>query len=146
MNQAVLVKIVNKSDNELPHYSSEGAFAMDIRSNEFTEIHYGETKVVKTGLFVELPENTALRIVPRSGLASKGILIANSPGTIDEDYRGEIGIIMTNLSKVSPYKIQVGDRIAQCYLEQKLHFTFVNVDALSETKRGDGGFGSTGIK
>lgn len=147
MKEKLLIPVVNKSDNNLPDYSTDGAFAMDIRSNESLVIPYLSTKIVKTGLFVEVPEEYALRIVPRSGLSSKGVLISNSPGTIDEDYRGEVGIIITNVqTNEGDFEIRRGDRIAQCYLEKKIAFAFVKVDSLSETKRGEGGFGSTGVK
>ena len=154
MKEVLLVEVVNKSNNLLPEYSSEGAFAMDLRASVDIDIPYLQTKIVPTGLFMAVPEGYALRIVPRSGLASKGILISNSPGTIDEDYRGMVGVIITNLNiNTKPidaypigFQIKAGDRIAQCYLEKKIPFKFVNVDELSETKRGSGGFGSTGIK
>jgi len=153
----VLLIVVNKSNNLLPEYSSEGAFAQDLRASEDISIPYLQTRIVNTGLFMAVPEGYALRIVPRSGLASKGILVSNSPGTIDEDYRGMVGVIITNLSTNNGYiesvtgypesfVIKAGDRIAQCYLEKKIPFKFINADELSETKRGIGGFGSTGIK
>ena len=147
MKEVILIPVVNKSENNLPEYSTDGAFAMDLRSNEDITIPYLSTKVVKTGLFMEVPEDHALRIVPRSGLSSIGVLVSNSPGTIDEDFRGEIGIIITNVqTNEESFEIRRGDRIAQCYLEKKIGFAFVKVDSLSETKRGEGGFGSTGIK
>ncbi len=154
MKDVLLVEVVNKSNNLLPEYSSEGAFAQDLRAMEDIIIPYLHTRIVNTGLFMAVPEGYALRIVPRSGLASKGILVSNSPGTIDEDYRGMVGVIITNLNintrSIDAYpagfQIKAGDRIAQCYLEKKIPFKFVNVDELSETKRGSGGFGSTGIK
>jgi dUTP pyrophosphatase len=157
MKDVLLVEVVNKSNNLLPEYSSEGAFAMDLRASEDISIPYLQTRIVKTDLFMAVPEGYALRIVDRSGLASKGIKITNSPATIDEDYRGPVGVIMTNLSTNNDYiesvtgytesfVIKAGDRIAQCYLERKIPFKFVNADELSETKRGIGGFGSTGIK
>jgi dUTP pyrophosphatase len=155
MKEVKLITVVNKSDNLLPQYSTEGAFAMDLRSAQDITIPYGETVVVKTGLFMAVPKGYALRIVGRSGLSSKGLIISNAPGTIDEDYRGEVGIIMTNLAvhyvengklEGISFGISKQERIAQCYLEAKIPFSFVKVDSLDETARGEGGFGHTGTK
>jgi dUTP pyrophosphatase len=141
----IAIPVLNKSENALPQYSTDGAFAKDLRSNQNIIINRFDTVIVKTDLYMALPEEYALRIVPRSGLGSKGIIITNSPGTIDSDYRGNIGIIITNLSKEA-FSISKGDRIAQCYLEKKIPFEFVSVNELDETDRGEGGFGSTGTK
>lgn len=143
MKESILVEVVNKSVNLLPTYSSDGAFAMDIRSNMAILIQPRETVIIKTGLHMAVTSGYAMRIVGRSGLSSKGIIVSNAPGTIDEDYRGEVGVILTNTSNYN-YHVEVGDRVAQCYLEKKIDFTFVAVDNLSETVRGEGGFGSTG--
>jgi dUTP pyrophosphatase len=141
----IAIPVINKSENNLPEYSTAGAFAKDLRSDEHLIVTPFETCVVKTNLFMAIPEDHALRIVPRSGLASKGILVSNSPGTIDEDYRGNVGVIITNLSG-KDFTILQGDRIAQCYLDKRIPFEFVGVQELPETERGEGGFGSTGVK
>lgn len=169
MKTVRLVGVLNKSENRLPEYATEGAYAMDLRSNEDVVIHPGQTVIVKTGLFVEVPEGFALRIVSRSGMASKGIIVSNAPGTVDEDYRGEVGVIITNTRnpllqaminnpdmelgnmvyndiQSAQFVIKKGDRIAQCYIDIKHNFKFIPVDSLSDTSRGEGGFGSSGVK
>jgi len=140
------VKIVNKSDNMLPTYETMLSAGMDIRANlqESISIHSLERYLVPTGLFIELPAGYEAQIRPRSGLAAKnGITVLNSPGTIDADYRGEIKVILVNLSK-EPFIIHHGDRIAQMIIAKHENINWEQVDALNETQRGAGGFGHTG--
>jgi dUTP pyrophosphatase len=143
----MVLKIVNKSNNKLPEYETELSAGMDVRAfieNPIT-LEPLERTLVKTGLYVELEKGFEIQVRPRSGLAlKKGITVLNSPGTIDADYRGEIGIILINLSKEN-FIINSGDRIAQlvvCKYEQPI---IKLSDSLGDTKRGDKGFGSTGI-
>lgn len=143
MKEVMLIEVVKDADVVLPHYASDGAFAMDLRSAEDHRITNGNTAVISTGLRIAVPTGYALRIVSRSGMASKGVFVTNGLGLIDEDYRGTIGIILTNLSS-EYFEIHKGDRIAQCYLEKKIPMEFVVVDELSSTNRGEDGFGSTG--
>ena len=141
------LKIVNKSNNKLPEYETELSAGMDVRAFIENPINLKplERTLVKTGLYVELEKGFEIQVRPRSGLAlKKGITVLNSPGTIDADYRGEIGIILINLSKEN-FIINSGDRIAQlvvCKYEQPI---IKLSDSLGDTKRGDKGFGSTGI-
>jgi len=142
----VEVKIVNTSNNELPNYATEGAAGMDLRANiaEPISLEPMQRRLVPTGMSIELPDGYEAQVRPRSGLAIKqGITCLNSPGTIDSDYRGEIKIVLVNLSGESQI-IQPGDRIAQLVLQkvEKIHWKQVNV--LQETLRNEGGFGSTG--
>ena len=143
----MVLKIVNKSNNKLPEYETELSAGMDVRAFIKAQITLEplDRILVKTGLFVELPKGYEIQVRPRSGLAlKKGITVLNSPGTIDADYRGEIGVILINLSK-EKFVISSGDRIAQlvvCKYEQP---KIVLSSSLSETQRGDKGFGSTGI-
>ena len=142
----VEVKIVNTSTNELPNYATEGAAGMDLRADisESISLEPMQRQLVPTGLSIELPDGYEAQVRPRSGLAIRqGITCLNSPGTIDSDYRGEIKIVLVNLSGESQI-IQPGDRIAQLVLQkvEKIHWKQVNV--LQETLRNEGGFGSTG--
>lgn len=142
------VKIINKSDNELPKYETALSAGMDIRANLEKDFKLKplERLIIPTGLFMELPENTFGMITPRSGLAiNHGISIVNSPGVIDSSYRGEIKIILVNLSN-EIFIIRHGDRIAQFLLMSYENAEFLKVDELSKTERGEGGFGHTGIK
>lgn len=141
------VKITNKSKHPLPQYETKGSSGMDIRANLEKQIiipSLGRV-LVKTGLFLEMEHGLECQVRPRSGLAIKrGITVLNSPGTIDADYRGEVGVILINLSH-EDVEIQDGERIAQlvfCKIEQ---VEFVQVDVLSDSERGSGGFGSTGV-
>jgi len=141
------VKITNKSKHPLPQYETNGSAGMDIRANLEEPIlipPFGRA-LVKTGLFFEMQNGMECQVRPRSGLALKrGITVLNSPGTIDADYRGEIGVILINLSN-EDVEIQDGERIAQivfCKVEQ---VEFIQVDVLSDSERGAGGFGSTGV-
>ncbi len=142
------VNIINKSQHPLPNYETFGSAGMDIRANLESSIilHSLERTAVPTGLFLELPVGFEAQIRPRSGMALKqGLSVPNSPGTIDSDYRGEIKVIVINLSK-EPIEIKDGDRIAQMVIAKYESISWNNVDSLSDTDRGEGGFGSTGKK
>ncbi len=143
------IKIYNQSNNPLPAYASECAAGMDLRANltESVVLQPLERKLIPTGLFIELPRDCEAQIRPRSGLALKhGITVLNSPGTIDADYRGEIGVILVNLSQ-EPFEIQHGERIAQMVIAKFQQMELLEVNALeelSDTERGAGGFGHSG--
>ena len=140
------VKIVNKSKHALPEYQTSLSAGLDIRANldESVTLRPLERAMIPTGLFVELPEGCEMQIRPRSGLAAKhGITVLNSPGTIDADYRGEIKVILVNLSN-EPFVIQAGERIAQMVVARHEQIEWEPVEVLSDTERGAGGFGSTG--
>ena len=142
------VKIVNRSGNHDPEYGTEHAAGMDIRAFIMGEviIHPGETKLIPTGIFIELPAGYEAQIRPRSGLALKhGVTVLNSPGTIDADYRGEVGIIMINHGK-SPFVVRNGERICQMIIAKHEKVKWEHVEGLNETERGKGGFGHTGKK
>ena len=142
------IKIVNKSNNPLPSYESESSAGMDLKaftSNDIT-INPQERTIIKTGLFMSLPIGYEGQVRSRSGLSIKhGVCVLNSPGTIDSDYRGEIGVILINLSN-DPFVISNGDRIAQLVIAKHDQGEWIEVNELELTKRGDKGFGSTGIK
>lgn len=153
------VKVVNKSKNSLPIYETEGAAAIDLkidlsRTPELIldedgrfYLPYNQRILLKTGLFVEIPEGYELQIRSRSGLAFKnGIIILNSPGTIDSDYRGEIGLIIYNSGSNAGFYIKDGDRLAQALLKKVEKIEWEEVEKLEETDRGVGGFGHTGVK
>jgi len=142
------VKIVNHSNNELPVYSTELSAGMDLRAslNEPVVLKPLERKLIPTGLFIELPKGYEAQIRPRSGLAlKKGITVLNTPGTIDADYRGEIGIILINLSQ-EDFVIKNGERICQMIISSHETVEWNLVEELEETERGAGGFGHTGEK
>ncbi|BBE18132.1 deoxyuridine 5'-triphosphate nucleotidohydrolase [Aquipluma nitroreducens] len=142
----MIVKIVNKSNNPLPEYSTVHSAGMDLRANltEPIVLKPLERVLVPTGLFIELPVGFEAQIRPRSGLAlKKGITVLNSPGTIDADYRGEVGIILINLSN-EEFVIQHGERICQMVIARHEHIGWEAVEVLDETDRGAGGFGHTG--
>ncbi|NSL89887.1 dUTP diphosphatase [Chitinophaga solisilvae] len=142
----IIVKIINKSDNELPAYATAQAAGMDLRAHLETAITLQplERTLVPTGLFMELPAGYEAQLRPRSGLAIKqGLTLLNTPGTIDADYRGEIKIIMINLSN-EPQTIQPGDRIAQMIIAPFVQAKMEAVEMLTTTERGSGGFGHTG--
>ena len=142
------VKIINKSQHELPSYETGSSAGMDLRANipEAVTLKPLERAIIKTGLFIELPVGYEAQVRPRSGLAAKkGITVLNSPGTIDADYRGEIGVILVNLSN-EEFTIQDGERIAQMVISRHEHITWKKVESLQETSRGTGGFGSTGVQ
>lgn len=142
------VKIVNASGNPLPAYETAFSAGMDLRANLQAPVVLKPLSraLVPTGLFIELPAGHEAQVRPRSGLAAKhGITVLNTPGTIDADYRGEIKVIMVNLSE-NEYTIQPGDRIAQMIIARHERASLVAVEKLSETQRGSGGFGHTGTK
>ncbi|QIE59951.1 dUTP diphosphatase [Rasiella rasia] len=142
------IKIINKSNHPLPSYETIASAGMDIRANvsEASTLKPLQRAIVKTGLFIELPIGFEAQVRPRSGLAAKkGITVLNSPGTIDADYRGEIGVILVNLSN-EDFTIENGERIAQLVIAKHERAVFEEVKKLSETDRGAGGFGSTGVK
>jgi len=142
------IKIINKSNHDLPNYETIASAGMDLRANlsESRILKPLERSIVGTGLFVELPVGIEAQVRPRSGLAAKkGITVLNAPGTIDADYRGEIGVILVNLSS-EDFTIQNGERIAQLVLAKHERTEWEEVTTLSETARGKGGFGSTGVK
>lgn len=142
----MILKIKRLSPNAtIPTYGHQGDAGLDLAAAEAVAIAPGEIKLVKTGIAIELPEGTEAQIRPRSGLALKhGITVLNTPGTIDEGYRGEIGVILINHGK-SPYRIEAGSRIAQLVVKPVLSVKVTEVEEISETSRGTGGFGSTGI-
>jgi dUTP pyrophosphatase len=143
---SITIKMVNKSDNPLPHYATEGSSGMDIRAyiNEVITLKPLERTLVPTGLYIEIPFGYEAQIRPRSGLAIKqGITCLNTPGTIDSDYRGEIKIILINLSQ-EDQSINTGDRIAQMVIQKIEKAELETVTILTETERAAGGFGSTG--
>lgn len=140
------IKIVNQSPNLLPDYSTDLSAGMDLRANLQEEVILKpfERKLIKTGLFIELPKGYEAQVRPRSGLAiKKGITVLNSPGTIDADYRGEIMVILINLSQ-EDFVIQHGERIAQMVVASHEKVEWESVEELEETVRGEGGFGHTG--
>lgn len=142
------IKIINKSTNPLPRYESEQAAGMDIRCNiqEAITLQPLERKLIPTGLFIELPVGYEAQIRPRSGLALKrGLTVLNTPGTIDADYRGEIGVILINLSN-EPQTIKPAERICQMVIAKHEQPTLIEVEELSTTERGAGGFGHSGVK
>lgn len=141
------VQIINKSKHATPNYETVGAAGMDLRANIELAITLKplERTIVKTGLFIALPIGFEAQVRPRSGLAAKkGITVLNSPGTVDADYRGEIGVILVNLSN-EEFVINDGERIAQLIIAKHERVNWQEVDVLSETERGAGGFGSTGV-
>ncbi|NOX87272.1 MAG: dUTP diphosphatase [Chlorobi bacterium] len=140
------VRIVNTSRHELPKYETEASAGMDLRASLDVPVTLKpfERKLIPTGLYIELPIGYEAQVRPRSGLAIKhGITVLNTPGTIDADYRGEIKVIIVNLSDRS-YVVNDGDRIAQMIIAEHAKAEWVQVDELTETKRGGGGFGHTG--
>jgi len=142
------VKIINKSGHALPNYETIASVGMDLRANLDAPIVLAplERAIVKTGLFIELPLGFEAQVRPRSGLAAKkGVTVLNSPGTIDADYRGEIGVILVNLSNEA-FTVENGERVAQLVIAKHERAEWLEADALTETVRGEGGFGSTGVK
>lgn len=142
------VKIVNKSSNPSPAYATTLSAGMDIRANlqEPLTLNPLQRMLIPTGLYIALPEGYECQARPRSGLAVKhGITVLNSPGTIDADYRGELKILLVNLSD-TPFVIEPGERIAQLVVAKHEHVVWSEVEVLDETERGEGGFGSTGVK
>lgn len=142
------VNIINKSNNALPAYETIASAGLDLRAfiSEKITLKPLERRLIPTGLFIEIPVGFEAQVRPRSGLAFKnGITVLNSPGTIDADYRGEIGVLLINLSNDS-FTIETGDRIAQLIFASVEQAEWISTETLSETDRGDGGFGSTGKK
>jgi len=140
------IKIINKSEHQLPEYETGASAGMDLRSNitEAVILKPLARAIIKTGLFIELPVGFEAQVRPRSGLAAKhGLTVLNSPGTVDADYRGEIGVILVNLSNTD-FKIENGERIAQLVIAKHERADWLEVEQLNETTRGEGGFGSTG--
>jgi len=141
------IKIINKSSHALPHYETIASAGMDLRANlsESRTLKPLERSIVGTGLFIELPVGIEAQVRPRSGLAAKqGITVLNAPGTIDADYRGEIGVILVNLSNEN-FTINNGERIAQSVIAKHERADWVDSIELSDTDRGERGFGSTGV-
>lgn len=144
----VKIQVVNKSKHEMPRYQTEGSAGMDLRANIDTDITLGplERAIVPTGLFIALPRGYEAQIRPRSGLAAKhGLTVLNTPGTIDSDYRGEICVILVNLSS-TPFVIKDGERVCQMVIAKHETAEIEAVETLDETERGAGGFGHTGVK
>ena len=144
----IQVSIINKSRHSLPAYETLHSAGMDLKANldEAITLQPMQRALVPTGLFIELPEGYEAQIRPRSGLAAKkGITVLNSPGTVDADYRGEVKVILVNLSD-QPFVIEDGERIAQMVIAKHERATWNEVATLAETERGSGGFGSTGRK
>ncbi len=142
------VKIVNKSAYPVPAYATELSAGMDLKANITEPVTIGslERAMIPTGIYMELPEGYEAQIRPRSGLAAKfGVTVANAPGTVDADYRGEVKVILVNLSK-EPFVINPGERIAQMVIAKYEKIEWEEVEELGDTERGDGGFGSTGRK
>ena len=148
MIDKVEVKIVNKSTNALPHYSTEQSAGMDLRAwlKEPVTLQPMERTLIPTGIYIELPPGYECQIRPRSGLALKrGLTVLNSPGTIDADYRGEVCVILANLSN-EPQTIENGERVCQMVVAKHSTVQWQLVDALGDAERGAGGFGHTGTK
>jgi len=148
INKSMTVSIINQSPYPLPEYATESSAGMDLRAHLSAPVvlEPGSRTIVPTGLFVALPSGTEMQIRPRSGLAAKfGVTVLNAPGTIDADYRGEIGVILVNLGK-EDFVIQPGERVAQAVLAKYERISWEETQQLSETTRGDGGFGSTGVR
>ena len=147
--QTMYIKIINRSDNPLPEYKTEHSAGVDIRAflpDGEVILKPFERKLIPTGLYIEVPAGYEAQVRPRSGLAAKnGITVLNSPGTIDADYRGEVGVILINLSQET-FTIKSGDRIAQMIISKCEKAVFVETMELEETERGAGGFGHTGMR
>ena len=142
------VKIINKSKHTLPSYETKSSAGLDVRANIDSSIELKplERVLVKTGLFMEIPVGYECQVRPRSGLAvKKGITVLNAPGTVDADYRGEIGVILVNLSN-EDFTIENGERVAQLVIAKHERAEWIETEILSDTARGAGGFGSTGTK
>ncbi|GAA4109977.1 dUTP diphosphatase [Aquimarina addita] len=142
------INIINKSSHKLPHYETIASAGMDLRANitESILLKPLERVIIKTGLFIELPVGYEAQVRPRSGLAAKkGVTVLNAPGTIDADYRGEIGVILVNLSN-EDFVVENGERVAQLVIAKHERADWNPVEELTETSRGEGGFGSTGVK
>lgn len=144
----MIVKVINKSNNKLPEYATEMSAGFDLRANltGSVTLKAGDRMLVGTGIFMALPPGYEAQVRPRSGLAlKKGITVLNAPGTIDADYRGEVGIILYNASK-EDFVIEPGERIAQMVIAKYEQISWEQVETLDETERGGGGFGHSGVK
>lgn len=144
----MIVKVINKSNNKLPEYATSMSAGFDLRANleEPVTLKAGDRILIGTGLFIALEPGYEAQVRPRSGLAlKKGITVLNAPGTIDADYRGEIGVILYNTSK-EDFVIEPGERIAQMVIAKYEQISWEQVEVLDETERGDGGYGHTGVK
>lgn len=144
----VKIKIVNRGSQQLPAYATPESAGMDLRANvaEPVVLHPLERRIIPTGLYMALPPGYEAQVRPRSGLAFKhGVTVLNSPGTIDSDYRGELGVLLVNLSN-EDFTIQAGERIAQMVIARHEQGEFVEVEELDDTERGAGGYGHTGVK
>ena len=144
----VKIKIINRGSQQLPTYATPQSAGMDLRANitEPIVLHPMERRIIPTGLFMALPEGYEAQVRPRSGLALKhGVTVLNSPGTIDADYRGELGVLLINLSTVD-FTITAGERIAQMVIARHEQGEFEVVEELDQTERGAGGYGHTGVK
>lgn len=144
----IKVRVINRSENQLPDYGTPGAAGMDVRASLREPITLApmQRALIPTGLFIEIPEGFECQMRPRSGLAlKKGITLVNTPGTIDADYRGEVGVILINLSD-EPFVVNNGERICQMVFNRYTQAEWEQVETLNETERGAGGFGHTGIK
>ena len=144
----IKVKVVNRGHQQLPAYATPQSAGMDLRANlnEPITLHPMERRLIPTGLHIALPEGYEAQVRPRSGLALKhGLTVLNTPGTIDADYRGEIGVVLVNLSQ-EDFVINDGERIAQMVIARHEQGDFVVVEELDETERGEGGYGHTGVK
>lgn len=144
----MIVKVINKSNNKLPEYATSMSAGFDLRANleEPVTLKAGDRMLIGTGLFIALEPGYEAQVRPRSGLAlKKGITVLNAPGTIDADYRGEIGVILYNTSK-EDFIIEPGERIAQMIIAKYEQISWEQVEVLDETERGDGGYGHTGVK
>lgn len=142
------VKVINRSGNLLPAYETSQAVGLDVRADtrEPMVIRPLERVMIPTGLYFQIPEGYEIQVRPRSGLAAKhGITVINTPGTIDPDYRGELKVLLVNLSN-EPFEMQPGERVAQLVFARYQRLEWVEAVVLDETKRGEGGFGSTGVK
>lgn len=145
-NEVVPVRITNKGRHPLPHYATPHSAGLDLRANLDAPIILapGQRALIPTGLFLELPEGTEAQVRPRSGLAFKhGVTVLNSPGTIDADYRGEVGVLLINHGD-QPFTVNDGERVAQLVVAQYVRVTFTEVADLRASERGAGGFGHTG--
>ena len=143
----IKVKIINRSGHELPAYETPSSAGMDVRASlkEPVTLMPMQRALIPTGLYIQLPHGYECQIRPRSGLAlKKGISLVNTPGTVDADYRGEIGVILINLSD-EPFVVNVGERICQMVIKEYTRVDWEPVERLDETVRGDGGFGHTGV-
>lgn len=144
----IKIKIVNRGSQQLPAYATPESAGMDLRANitEPIVLHPLERRIIPTGLYIALPPGYEAQVRPRSGLAFKhGITVLNSPGTIDSDYRGELGVLLVNLSN-EDFTVEAGERIAQMVIARHEQGEFVEVEELDDTERGAGGYGHTGVK